>query len=195
MPGISLTKLAHQIIAKHLRSGDFAVDATLGNGRDTLFLANCVGDYGHVYGFDIQLQAVIKTRQYLENAGFLERTTLFNVSHALMDHFLPKELAGKFRVFMFNLGYLPGAEKTIITQTESTLAALKLASELLSTEAVITVIAYPGHPGGNDETHCVAEWCRNLDRNHFIFESFGCRSLQNHAPQLFVIRKYHHLLS
>ena len=42
------------------------VDGTLGNGHDTVFLAKLVGPNGHVYGFDIQEQAIVSTKKRLD---------------------------------------------------------------------------------------------------------------------------------
>ncbi|PID81943.1 hypothetical protein CSB20_00400, partial [bacterium DOLZORAL124_64_63] len=58
----SLTAQAHLLVRDHITPGDTAIDATLGNGHDTLFLARCVGKTGTVIGFDVQTQAITSTR-------------------------------------------------------------------------------------------------------------------------------------
>jgi hypothetical protein len=95
---------------------------------------------------------------------------------------------------MFNLGYLPGADKSVITQIDSTLAALNAACRLLAPRAVITVLAYPGHAGGDLETEQLAAWCRQLDETRFNSEVILSSHDKPSAPRLFVIRKQSDLL-
>lgn len=194
MTRISLLETAHGIVRQHLMPGGIAVDATLGNGHDTVFLAQCVGDSGRVYGFDIQSQALVNSRQRLREHGLESRAALFHASHADMLAHIPEALQGRIRACMFNLGYLPGADKTVITRSESTLAGLDAACYLSAEEGVITVLAYPGHAGGDSETQRVADWCGRLDRRQFQFEIMHSNFDRPTAPRLFVIRKQADLL-
>ncbi|MGZ4998820.1 MAG: class I SAM-dependent methyltransferase [Methylomonas sp.] len=194
MTRISLLKTAHDIVREYLRPGDIAVDATLGNGHDTVFLAELVGDEGRVFGFDVQAQALENTQQRLERQNLQTRVALCHASHAEMLKFIPLNLHGVIRAIMFNLGYLPGADKAMITQTASTLAALDAACCLLAKKAVITVLAYPGHPGGDQETRELASWCARLDRQRFRVETILSNHDQPSAPRLFVIRNSADLL-
>ena len=182
---ISLVEKAHDVIRAHLQEGDAAIDATLGNGYDTLFLARCVGKSGHVYGFDIQVEALQATRARLLEHGMLHRATLFLASHAQMT----KHVSQQVQAIMFNLGYLPGADKSIITRSDTTLSALALACQLLAAQGVMTVTAYPGHVGGDEEASRIQQWLQQLNPGQF--ESQLVFSQHNHvsAPRLFVIRK------
>lgn len=194
MTRISLLETAHDIVRQHLNAGGMALDATIGNGHDTVFLAQCVGETGHVFGFDIQLQALDNTRQRLQQRGLENRVSLFHVSHADIRACLSDKLRGGIRAVMFNLGYLPGGDKTVITQTSSTLDALDAASRLLAKPGVITVLAYPGHVGGDQETEELADWCARLDERQFKVEIMLSSHEQPNAPRLFVIRKQADLL-
>lgn len=187
---LSLPKIAQQIIAEQLTLGDTAIDATLGNGFDTLFLAECVGDQGHVFGFDIQLSALEQTQHHLHAQQLLHRVTLFQQSHANISSCLPVKYQGKVAAIMFNLGYLPGGDKTIITQTQSTLSALSIACDWLSINGIITVLAYPGHIGGDQEMDAIVHFLANLAKNpDFIIDTIDYQQSNSHAPRLFVIRK------
>lgn len=189
MTRISLAERAHQAIAHRLSAGDVAIDATVGNGHDTLFLANCVGDKGLVYGFDVQAQAITSTRQRLTQHGVLERVQLFQTSHQQMKALLPPGLHGRIKAVMFNLGYLPGADKSVITETATTLPALELACQLLMGQGVMTVMAYPGHAGGDDESQQVSAWSQTLEPALFTVEQVLSVRPQAASPRLFVIRK------
>ncbi|MDD2761885.1 MAG: class I SAM-dependent methyltransferase [Methylomonas sp.] len=185
----SLSNAAHDIIREYLREGMAAIDATLGNGHDTAFLAQCVGLSGHVYGFDIQAQAVQATQARLQRQGLEGQTRLFQASHAEMPDLIPQVQHGRIQAVMFNLGYLPGGDKAVITRSESTLRALNAACGLLAVHGVMTVMAYPGHAGGDDETDAVERWAQVLDSAQFQHRIILSQHHRTGAPRLFVIRK------
>lgn len=191
MKRISLVNAAHNLIKEHLHTGDIAIDATVGNGHDTLFLAEQVGASGRVYGFDIQQAAIDSTREKLRQAHTPECLTLIHASHALMAGKIPGQHHGKISVIMFNLGYLPGGDKNIITQTDSTLTALNAASRILSPNGIITLLAYPGHQGGDQETDQVKSWCEQLNPDQFNVSTLYSAEHKESAPRLFVIRRMH----
>ena len=155
-----LTELAQQRIGTIVRSGDIAVDATAGNGHDTLFLAERVGPAGQVYAFDIQAQALERTRRRLEAVSLAGRVKLIQLGHEHLCAALPKGIRGSVTAVMFNLGYLPGGDTECVTRIDTTLAALDQAVACLRAGGILTVVAYPGHPGGGTETAAVREWLR-----------------------------------
>ena len=116
----SSVRWAQLILADRLRPGDVVVDATMGNGHDTLFLSQCISPGGRVFAFDVQASALEETRKRIPQ----EMSTLFHAGHETMAQNIPAELHGRIAAVMFNLGYLPGSDKTCITRTETTLAAL-----------------------------------------------------------------------
>lgn len=152
---IPLTQLAHDRWAAVVRPGDTVVDATVGNGHDTLVLAKLVGPTGRVIGFDVQSDALFAARQRLDEAGFLDARLYFD------DHRKIAEIVtGPVRVVCFNLGYLPGGDKRITTTTTSTVPALQAAAKVLVPGGMLTVVGYRGHPGGAAETDAVREYLR-----------------------------------
>lgn len=189
MKPISLVKEAHSLIKHTLHSGDMAIDATVGNGYDTLFLVEQVGTMGRVYGFDVQETALDITRSRLQQANLSECLTLIQANHAAMAEKIPVQYQDNINAIMFNLGYLPGGDKTIITQAKSTLLALNSAAQLLSVDGVITVIAYPGHNGGDIETNQVKAWCEQLDQKRFTIRTLAATENKASAPVLFAIFK------
>lgn len=189
MKRISLVKTAHDLIRDILHPGDIAIDATVGNGHDTLFLTEQVAPSGHVYGFDIQQAAIDSTLEKFRQTHLSECLTLIQASHAVMDAKIPVDLHGRIRAIMFNLGYLPGGDKSVITQTDSTLAALTTASRILAFNGIITLLAYPGHQGGDLETDQIKNWCEQLDNKRFEVNTIYSTEHKDTAPRLFVIRK------
>jgi len=145
----------------------------------------CVAPCGHVFAFDVQEAALIETRKRVPG----EMTTLIHAGHETMRAHLPAELHGKTSAVMFNLGYLPGTDKTLITRTETTMIAVREALELLKPAGVLTVVVYPGHEGGADEGRSMAEWAATLDSR--LFEVQHLRPVNRAAspPELWVVWK------
>ena len=157
---VDLLSLQKKFLLSHLREGDTAVDFTMGNGHDTEFLSKTVGPSGKVYAFDIQKQAVESTAKNLRDAGCPENYTLILDSH----HNAGKYVNEKIKAGMFNLGWLPGGDKTITTMRETTMPAIETAIGLLGEDAVLTVAVYPGHPEGDAEGHMLEEYFATLSR-------------------------------
>lgn len=157
---IDLLSLHKQFILTHLREGDVCADFTMGNGHDTEFLSKTVGEAGHVYAFDIQKQAVESTAARLREAGCPENYTLVHDSHHRAKNYIPE----KIRAGMFNLGWLPGGDKSITTMRETTLPAIEAAIDLMDEDAVITVAVYPGHPEGDAEGKMLEEYFETISR-------------------------------
>ena len=189
MKPISLTQQAHSLIEHKINSGAMAIDATVGNGHDTLFLAKQVGESGRVYGFDIQQVALEAARSKLQQANLMDCVTLILSNHALMKDKIPVQYHGNISAIMFNLGYLPGGDKTLITRADSTLMALNSASQILSPKGIMTILAYPGHDGGDIETDQVKKWCEQLDQQQFKVDIFSSAENNNSIPILFSISK------
>ena len=157
---IDLLALQKSFILTHLQEGDTAVDFTMGNGHDTEFLSKTVGEAGHVYAFDVQEQAVASTRKNLAEAGCPQNYTLILDSH----HNVKKYVTGPIKAGMFNLGYLPGSDKSITTMRETTMPAIEAALDLLDHDGVLLIAVYPGHAEGDAEGKMVLDYLGALDR-------------------------------
>lgn len=158
-----LTELAHDLLRTVLEAGDHAVDATAGNGHDTRFLAEAVGDKGRVLGLDIQEAAIRVTGSRLARAGLSDRVTLLQAGHERLDELLPAPMRGNLKAVMFNLGYLPGGDRARITRPDTTLTALAAALDHLRPDGVISLLVYRGHPGGDDEYVAIHHWLDTID--------------------------------
>ena len=157
---LDLLSLQKQFILTHLKEGDTAVDFTMGNGHDTEFLSKTVGESGHVYAFDIQAQAVESTARNLAAAGCPENYTLIHDSH----HRVAEYVKTPIKAGMFNLGYLPGGDKSITTMRETTLPAIRAAIELLDMDGILLIAVYPGHAEGEEEGKMITEHLSTLSR-------------------------------
>ncbi len=159
-----LTALAQEAVATRLLDGALAVDATAGNGHDTHFLAGRVGKRGMVAAFDVQSAALHATGKRLAAAGLERRGLLVDRSHAEAGDHLPAHWRGRVQAVMMNLGYLPGADHGVVSRADSTLAFLDEVLDWMGEKAIISVIAYRSHPGGEAEHCAVAGWMANRER-------------------------------
>jgi predicted methyltransferase len=181
---------ARNLINCALTPGDTAVDATVGNGHDTLFLAECVGPTGRVVGFDIQPAALTETTRRLREAGLEERVELLLRGHEEMTAwFAESALLPHPQAVMFNLGYRPGGDKSVITHPVTTVTALGSALDLLVPGGVITVVLYPGHEGGRAETEAVLSWARTVPANLALVACHQVLNTRKAGPLLLAIAK------
>ena len=177
--------LASEIRRQVVQSGDTVIDATLGNGHDTLELAQLVGPQGHVIGFGVQEAAVRNTEARLREAGVLERCTLCLLGH---EH-MAEKVTEPVRYISFNLGWLPGGDKSVTTHWETTYAALHSALCLLMPLGVCTVCAYPGHAEGNRERFELESFLSTLRPQDFNVLKQSFLNAGPGSPECFVIQK------
>lgn len=178
---------SHDIIKKVVHEGDYAIDATLGNGHDTLLLAELVGSAGKVYGFDIQEQAIESSKERLTDAGLLEQVELVHAGHEKMKQHFPEDKEAS--AVMFNLGYLPKGDKNIVTKAETTVKAIKQALSLVKKGGVVSIMVYYGHPGTNGEKEAVDELVRELSQKEYDTLSYQFVNQINNPPYLYIIER------
>lgn len=168
-----------------INKGDVVIDATMGNGYDTKYLAQKVGSEGFVYSFDIQEAAIKSTQKKLEKENLEDRVKLILDGHENMD----KYVEGEVSCVLFNLGYLPRCEHMIITKPDTTIKAIEHSLKLLKPHGIISIAIYTGHPGGMEEKNCVYEFVKSLDQNEFNVLESGFINQKNNPPQLVLIEK------
>lgn len=185
MPLPRATTLAHRILADQIPAGSCVVDATVGNGHDTEFLAALVGDSGRVHGFDVQLAALHSAKERLRAAGLDHRVRWHHEGHeSLADH-----VDDPLRAVMFNLGYLPGGDHGLTTTAATTLEACSSAAALLVEGGVLSLVLYRGHPGGDMEAQAVESWILGLDASHWSVARYSPLGRRREAPSLLLASK------
>ncbi|WP_459503296.1 class I SAM-dependent methyltransferase [Bacillus sp. C1] len=180
---------ARTLLKTAVTEGDYAIDATLGNGHDTCFLAEIVGKTGKVFGFDIQQEAIENSAIRLKEKGFEEQTILVHDSHDTLLSILPEEATGKVTGAIFNLGYLPGGDKHIVTKPNSTIAAIEQLLEVMAPEGIIVLVIYHGHPEGQVERDAVLDFAEKLDQKQAHVLRYGFINQQNNPPFIVAIEK------
>ncbi len=160
------------------------VDATCGNGFDTLFLCKTAGLSGHVKAFDIQEQAIERTRILLETNLENKNYEIIRDSH----EYINKYLSEKIDVVIFNLGYLPFSDKKITTKPDVTVNAIKNLLPLLNSDGRIYITTYVTHDTGQ-EIKEIYEYLMSLDNNEFNVIHTRIINKENTPPELFIVEK------
>ncbi len=165
---LDILETEKSFILKHLKEGDIAADFTMGNGYDTLFLSRTVGEKGKVFAFDIQQSALESTAKRLKENNAPENYLLICDSH----HNLKNYIDTPIKAGMFNLGYLPGGDKSVTTKRETTLKAVSDAISILAPDGILLIAVYPGHEEGDIEGNLIGEMLETLDRKKYCCVRF-----------------------
>ncbi|MGD8191114.1 class I SAM-dependent methyltransferase [Brevibacillus ginsengisoli] len=180
----NVLEVARRLIRERVGSSETVIDATMGNGNDTLFLAELVGKEGKVIAFDIQKEAAEKTKVRLESYGVLEQVEMRLVSHEQI-----KEISESVGAIMFNLGYLPGGDKEVSTQAKSTIRAIESGLQILKSGGIMTIVVYWGHEAGVIEKEEVENYCMALDQSEYLVLKYQYLNQKNQAPFLLAIER------
>ncbi|WP_312095682.1 class I SAM-dependent methyltransferase [Niallia sp.] len=180
---------AHQLLAKAVTKGDIAIDATMGNGHDTVFLANLVGEHGKVYSFDIQQDALHATREKLSNQEWQEAVSLHLCGHEHVKEIVPTTYHGKVSGAIFNLGYLPGGDKSIVTKAETTISAIEQLLQIMSKEGILVLVIYHGHPEGAIERDKLMAYVENINQQEAHVLRYQFVNGINNPPFIIAIEK------
>lgn len=182
-----IAMIAHDILKEYIKEDSICADFTVGQGNDTVFLASCTPK-GKVYGFDIQEEAIIQTKEKLLKLD-LQHVSLALASHEQLTSYIKEPLdAG-----IFNFGFLPHGNPAITTMCESSVRAVTLAFQQLKIHGVLVLVLYPGHEEGKRELEQLTNWCKQLDTH--IASILQVSMLHKpQAPQIYAIEKLGELI-
>lgn len=180
---------ARILLEKAITEGGAAVDATMGNGHDTLFLAELTGKNGMVFAFDIQSGALDATRKRLEENGAAGSAVLFHAGHEQAAELIPAEYHGKLQGAIFNLGYLPGSDKSIVTKPGTTISAVEQLLSMMAPGGIIVLVIYHGHEGGAEERDSLLAFVRGIDQQEAHVLQYGYINQKNNPPFIIAIEK------
>ena len=182
---INPVDITKRIIRDFVKEGYKVLDCTIGNGNDTLDLANLVGDNGKVYGFDIQSMAIEITKNKLKAKSLENRVLLIKDSHEYIDKYIFEELD----LIIYNLGYLPGGDKSIKTNSSTTVKSVKKALNLLKSNGLLLITSYTGHEGGKEEKAELESYLKSLDQKYANVLEFNFINQKNNPPILYGVEK------
>lgn len=158
-PDMTAVELCHRFLEGTIPTGGTFLDATCGNGHDTLFLCRKAAPNGRVLALDIQPAAVEATNRLLAEHGLQGVGRAIVCDHRDLGHLVPP---GTLDAAVFNFGWLPGADHAVHSAAESTLPALQAALDALKPGGVLTAVLYSGKVIGDGEKQAVLEFFRAL---------------------------------
>lgn len=185
MQTFNAIRLAQQLLLPKVACASYIVDATAGNGKDTLFLAKNSPENGIVYAFDIQKNAIERSKRRLVEHQLADKVQLILDSHVHVSSYVDQPID----VAMFNLGYLPGECHTTMTMPETTIAALMAMVAQLAEGGIISIITYPGHEQGQEENLVIRNYTMTLPVEQFTVFCMDMINHTNHPPILYLIEK------
>lgn len=180
-------ELSHFYLKNTIQQGATVVDATCGNGKDTVFLASLIGENGQLFAFDIQACAIRNTKDLLCQYGFCVDSKKMNFiidGHENMNLYLPHK---PIDAFVFNLGYLPKGDHTLHTKADTTIQALQIALDYLGQNGIILISIYHGGDSGFEEKNAVLRFLEQLDCRRYNVIIHHYSNKPNHPPILAVI--------
>lgn len=180
MKNNQILDIAHLLMSAFITNKDVVVDATMGNGYDTLFLSQKAG---FVYAFDIQQIAIDNT------SALLLKNNIENVKLILDSHENIYNYLDDFKAVIFNLGYLPNGNKLLTTKTETTLKTIDLLLKKMRQNQLIFCMVYPGHPEGYKESLALDNYLVELDSNNFKVIKTQLINQKNNPPYMLLIEK------
>lgn len=179
MKALQITQWCSHFIKEQVQPGDICIDATMGNGNDTLLLSTLCGAAGHVFAFDIQELALTNTRKRLQDANAPHNYKLLLESHTNIDNYAEPATVS---CITFNLGYLPGGDHCKATHSSTSLEALSKSLVLLKKGGLISLCIYSGGDSGFDERDSVLEWLKTLDPHKYLVIRSDYYNRPNNPP-------------
>lgn len=175
-----INKLNHELIKLYVSKEDRVIDATMGHGYDTIFLSQIAKE---VYAFDIQESALKSTQEKIKSLG-IENVQLILDSH---EHIL--NYVKSFKGVVFNLGYLPHGDKSITTIKDVTIKTIEKLMPYLPLEGFISIVVYPGHQEGYEESLALETYLKKLDVNMYHILRVDLPYQDNKPPYIMMIIK------
>lgn len=180
---IGILQLAKDRLAQNANPQGTYIDFTMGRGRDTLFLCGLASE-GRVYAFDIQPSAIDQTAALLSQND-IHNATLILDSHDRFADYVPGEIDGG----LFNLGFLPGGDRSVTTQRGSTVAAVKQAMQALKRGGALGVAVYPGHEEGRLEGETLQSYFAGVDKKEFDIFIYRLLNVPD-SPYMMVVERH-----
>lgn len=195
---VKTTSLVTDIVSAYVNKGDFVIDCTMGNGNDTLSLVRMTGAADEscsealVYAFDVQDAAIEKTTDLLAENGICDLLKngihLVKDSHVNLKQYVEK--AGRLpSAIVFNLGFMPGHDKTVLTTADTTMKAVQNALECICEDGIVSVVTYCGHPEGREEHEILLEYLSSLPAKKYHVAFFNMINQKKTAPSVFFVTK------
>ncbi len=156
------------------------IDATCGNGNDSLYLASKYPS-SKIVGFDIQEQAINNS---IEKCSAHTNTKFVLDSHANVDKYVTDNVS----LAIFNLGYLPRADRNITTKADSTILCIEKILKMLNPGGAIILTMYRGETNVL-ETAEVLKFVKTINKDFYIVSMYDLINLNGNPFNVIIERK------
>ncbi|WP_100934151.1 class I SAM-dependent methyltransferase [Candidatus Chlamydia corallus] len=180
----NVVQASHEIFKNIVSPGDTVIDATCGNGKDSLLLARLLQGCGKLVVYDIQKEALNHALILFETHLSEEEKAIIEIKEQSHEYLSEKDA----KLIHYNLGYLPAGNKAITTLARTTEVSLECALNIVRSDGLVTVVCYPGHPEGERETYAVQSLAQQLNPKDWCVSSFYTVN-RFQAPRLFIFQR------
>lgn len=184
---MKITDLVHNLLKPYLSQVKVAVDATLGNGYDTLFLAENCPQQSKIFAFDLQNQAIKESGKLL-NEKKINNVELIQKCHSCIQECLANHEISEIDLAIFNFGYLPGGDKAITTMPETSIAAIQQCLNALTSQGILSLTLYPGHETGAMESEQIKNFFKEQNK-YKIFQTKIISQTKTPPPEHLLLQK------
>ncbi|RPF50252.1 class I SAM-dependent methyltransferase [Aquisalibacillus elongatus] len=178
---------AHDLLAQSITTGSTVVDATLGNGHDSLYLNELVGPEGKVIAFDVQDEALQSSKSLFEQHG-IKQVEMHLKGHENAPSILDDKGIHEIDAVIFNLGFLPGSDHQVTTSGDTTIQAINGLFPILKSGGYIVIVVYPGHEEGQAEKNDLMNYLKTFPANKGDIAQYKMVNRSDKAP--FVVYLY-----
>ena len=179
MKKYQITQWCAHFISNHVQPGDICIDATMGNGNDTLLLSRLAGEQGKVIAFDIQEMALSNTLKRLQEESAPLNYSLLLESHSNLSKYAEENSVS---CIVFNFGYLPGGDHAKATLPSSSISAMEQGLSLLKKDGIMSLCIYSGGDSGFEERDAILSWLKNLDPRKYLVIKSDYYNRPNNPP-------------
>ena len=185
----SIHPLIDQYLDLFIKPDSVVIDATLGNGNDTLKIADKMDHNGKIYAFDIQALAIETSQkrlaEFTQSSEHSPEIIFIQDSHANFKAHIQEPID----FIIYNLGYLPKGDKEITTLADSTLESVIAGLELLRGNGKMLIAVYHGHDAGKEEKSVLEAYLQALDQSQFHVFKQQFINQKNTPPFIYLIEK------
>lgn len=178
------SSLIDYILKNYIKNDMIIADMTLGNGYDSCNILSYLNGTGFLYALDIQDLAINKSMENLKKINY-NNYKLIKDSHINFDKYIKEEID----LAIFNLGYLPGGDKSITTKSEDVLICIEKLLVKLKNNGLVLLTLYPGHKNGADEKECLEKYFKILNQKNFNVLKYDFINQKNNPPYVIMIEK------
>lgn len=159
----SMVAISHDFLKPALHKQARAIDATLGQGQDTLFFLKARA--ARIAAFEVQADVAARTMERIGSS----KVQVYLTGHEHMQESLPSDWVENTDAILFNFGYCPHENPQIQTRPKTSLEAVQQALTMLKVKGRMALVFYP-HEDWEEESALIEDFLMTLDPHVFAIQ-------------------------